>query len=124
MDYIQIQQWWVDSSYAVHPDFKSHTGIAMSMGKGTPIASSHKQKMNTISSTEAELVGASEATQYILWVNNFLKEQGYSVGVPNLYQDNKSAILLEKNGMRSSSKRSRHINIRYFLLLIAFKKSN
>ena len=115
-------EWWVDSSYAVHPDFKSHTGIAMSMGKGTPIASSHKQKMNTISSTEAELVGASEATQYILWVNNFLKEQGYSVGVPNLYQDNKSAILLEKNGMRSSSKRSRHINIRYFFIADCVQK--
>lgn len=25
--------WWVDSSYSVHPDIKSHTGILMSIGK-------------------------------------------------------------------------------------------
>jgi len=24
-------QWWVDSSYAVHPDMKSHTGVLMSI---------------------------------------------------------------------------------------------
>ena len=26
-------KWWVDSSYAVHPDMKSHTGIYMTLGK-------------------------------------------------------------------------------------------
>ena len=30
-----------------------------------------------------------------------------------IYQDNQSAIILEKNGSRSSSKRTSHINIRY-----------
>ena len=33
-----------------------------------------------------------------------------------LYQDNKSAILLEKNGKSSSSKRTKHINVRYFFV--------
>jgi hypothetical protein len=33
-----------------------------------------------------------------------------------IYQDNQSAILLEKNGKASSSKRTRHINIRYFFV--------
>ena len=32
------------------------------------------------------------------------------------YQDNESAIKLEKNGKRSSSKRTRHINIRYYFI--------
>jgi len=27
-------QWWVDSSYTVHPDIKSHMGIFMTIGKG------------------------------------------------------------------------------------------
>jgi hypothetical protein len=27
-------RWWVDASYAVHPDMKSHTGGAMSLWKG------------------------------------------------------------------------------------------
>ena len=33
-----------------------------------------------------------------------------------MYQDNKSTILLEKNGRRSSGKRTRHINIRYYFI--------
>ena len=26
--------WWVDASFAVHPDMRSHTGAVMSMGDG------------------------------------------------------------------------------------------
>ena len=38
-------------------------------------------------------------------------------GSPGIvYQDNMSAMLLEKNGRASSSKRTRHINIRYFFI--------
>ena len=33
-----------------------------------------------------------------------------------IYQDNQSAIRLENNGRRSSSKRKRHINIRYYFI--------
>ena len=32
------------------------------------------------------------------------------------YQDNQSTIILEKNGKQSSSKRTSHINIRYFFI--------
>ena len=82
-------KWWVDSSYAMHLDFKSHTGIALSMGKGTPVCVSTKQKLNTVSSTEAELVGASDAMPHMLWTKYFLSEQGYGATVPITYQDNK-----------------------------------
>ncbi len=41
-----------------------------------------------------------------------------------VYQDNKSAILLEKNGKRSSSKRTRAINIRYFFITDQDEKGN
>jgi hypothetical protein len=50
---------WIDASYAVHPDMKSHTGGAVSFGTGAALSKSSKQKLNTRSSTEAELVGAS-----------------------------------------------------------------
>ena len=33
-----------------------------------------------------------------------------------MYQDNQSAILLERNGKYSCSKRTRHIDIRYFYI--------
>jgi hypothetical protein len=45
-----------------------------------------------------------------------MKAQGYGVKDNVLFQDNKSSILLEKNGKASSSKRTEHINIRYFFI--------
>ena len=42
--------------------------------------------------------------------------QGYSVTQNLLLQDNKSSMLLEKNGKASSVKRTGHINIRYFFI--------
>ena len=105
---------WVDASYAVHPDQKSHTGGIMSFGTGGFICKSSKQKLNTKSSTEAELVGASDYLPNILWVKMFLEAQGYRLGETYFEQDNESAIKLERNGRMSAGPRSRHINIRYF----------
>ena len=41
-----------------------------------------------------------------------------------LFQDNKSAILLENNGKRSAGKRSRALNVRYFFLTDQVEKGN
>ena len=41
-----------------------------------------------------------------------------------LKQDNKSTILLLENGKKSSSKRTRAINIRYFFLTDQIEKGN
>jgi hypothetical protein len=43
-----------------------------------------------------------------------MEEQGYDMDASILYQDNISAILLEKNGKASSSKRTKHIKVKYF----------
>jgi len=65
-------EWWVDSSYAVHPDMRSHSGIFMTLGKGTAYAASNKQKLNTKSSMEAELMGIDDSMGQILWTRHFL----------------------------------------------------
>ena len=114
VDDLHVIKWWIDVSFAVHPDFKSHTGSMMSMGSGALIAGSQKQKLNTRSSTEAELVGVDDVIGKVLWTRLFLEEQGYEIERNVLHQDNKSTILLEKNGKRSSGKRTRAINIHYF----------
>jgi hypothetical protein len=88
----------------------------MSLGKGSPISLSRKQKLNTKSSTEAEVVGVDDAMPLVIWMRNFMEGQGYTVNDNIVYQDNKSAMLLEKNGRASSSHRTRHINIRYFFV--------
>ena len=115
-DNIHVIKWYVDAAFAVHPDFKSHSGGVMSFGGGAAISGSKKQKLNTRSSTEAELVGADDFSNLIFWTKLFLEEQGYAVDKNILYQDNKSAIPLETNGKRSSSSRTRALNIRCFFL--------
>jgi hypothetical protein len=115
-DGIAVTKWWVDAAFAVHRDMKSHTGGTMSMGKGSAYSTSIRQKLNTTSSTEAEVVGVADVMPMILWTRYFLEAQGYDVEKTKVYQDNMSSILLEKNGRASSGKRTRHINIRYFFV--------
>lgn len=115
-DNSHIVKWWVDAAFAVHHDMRSQTGGAMSLGKGIAYGSSVRQKLNTKSSTEAELVGANDFMPQVLWTRYFLEEQEYEVRDSVMYQDNQSAMLLEKNGKGSSSKRTHHINIRYFFI--------
>jgi hypothetical protein len=95
-------EWYVDASFAVHPDYKSHTGATMSYvdGDGAVQSISRKQKLNTKSSTESELVGVDDISVMILWTKLFLEEQGYEINSTILYQDNKTAILLETNGKK------------------------
>jgi hypothetical protein len=111
-----VIRWWVDASFAVHPNMWSHIGAVMSFGKGAVSGMSWKQKINTKSSCEAELVGVDDAVPMVLWTLQFLNAQGFAVTDNVLYQDNQSAILLEKNGTRSSGKRTRHLDIRYFFI--------
>ena len=96
----------------------------MTYGNGAAKSISRKQKLNTKSSTEAELVGVDDVSIMILWTKLFLERQGYHIDNNILCQDNKSTILLENNGKRSSSKRTRHFNIRYFFLTDQIEKGN
>ena len=117
-------KWHVDASFAVHPDMRSHTGATMSMGQGAITAISRKQGMNTRSSTEAEVVAADEIVGPMLWTKQFLECQGYPIKQNILFQDNRSAMLLEQNGRKSVGKRSRHLNIRYFFVTDQKEKGN
>ena len=105
---------FVDSSYAVHDNMRSHTGGLVSFGIGAAHTRSTTSKINVKSATESELVSASEYLPYTLWFKHFMEEQGYKIKDNVLYQDNKSAILMEINGRNSCTGNSRHINIRYF----------
>ena len=109
-------EWYVDASFAVHQNMRGHTGGRLSIGRGFPIICSMKQKLNTRSSTKSELVGVNDMMPMILWACYFLAAQGYEVKDNIIYQDNKSALLLEKNGKSLSTKHTKHINIRYYFV--------
>ena len=61
-----------------------------------------KQKPNTRSKTEAELVAVDDEMVMVLWMQLFLEQQGDAVERNIIYQDNQSVILLETNGRRSA----------------------
>jgi hypothetical protein len=112
---LNIVKWWVDASYAVHHDMRSHTGRTMSMGTGAIYSTSKKQKLNTKSSTKAEVVGVNDVLPQALWTRYFIEAHGYGVSII-LNQDNQSTIKLSENGKASSGQGTRHINIRYFFI--------
>ena len=87
----------------MHPDFKSHTRAAMTMGLGSLINISRKQKLNTRSSTESELAGVDDAFVMIPWTKSFMEAQGCTIK-SILCQDDKSTILLKTNGRKSTGK--------------------
>jgi hypothetical protein len=111
-----VLHWYVGAAFAVHPIMRGHSGGALTLGLGFPISSSGKQKLNTHSLTESELVGFDDLMSLIIWSRNFLKAQGYDVVDNILHQDNRSAILLEQNGKMSSGKLTKHIAICYFFV--------
>jgi hypothetical protein len=86
----------------------------MSFGQGMALGYSWKFKQTSKSSTESELYGVDATLGHILWTRYFMQEQGYDMEPSLIYQDNMSAILLETNGKFSSSKRTRHIKIKFF----------
>jgi hypothetical protein len=112
---LNIIKWWVDASYGVHYDMRTHTRGAMSMGTGAIYSTSKRHKLNTKSSTEAKLVGMDDVLPQALWTKYFMEAQGYGV-TTILNQDNQSTIKLCKTGKASSGKGTLHINIRYFFI--------
>ena len=88
----------------------------MSMGKGTLVNIAREKIHNTGSSTEAELVKISDVLGMMMWCKYFMEAQGYAIEDIILYQDNKSTILLAKNGRMSAGKNSKLFKNSFFLI--------
>ena len=74
---------------------------------------SKKQSTVALSSTEAEYMALTEATQEAVWLKSFLCELGEmkSDEAVKRYEDNQGSIALAKNP--EFHKRTKHIDIRY-----------
>ena len=115
-DGLKSLRTWVDASHAIYDDMKGQTGGCMSYGLGIIHGRSSKQKLNTKSTTESEVVGVSEYLPYNIWTINFMKAQGYDIQDNVMYQDNQSAMKMEINGRNSCTGNSRHIDIKFFFV--------
>jgi len=94
-------------------DRHSTTGYAFFLGDGLINWVSEKQRVISLSSTEAEYISLSQGAKEAIWLRSFLEEIEIQDGtVPtNIFVDNTSAISLAKNPV--FHKRSKHIQVRY-----------
>jgi hypothetical protein len=104
-----------DASFGVHSDSRSQSASASTLGSGSFYSSSHKQKLTTKSSTEAELVSASQCGGLMLGQRNYLLSRGFNSPAALLGQDNKSTIQVVNNGIRSA-RRMKHLDNKIFFL--------
>ena len=68
-------QTLIDPSHAVHEDTKGHTGGTITFGTGVVSVKSSKQKMNSRSSNETEVIGNSEYLPFNIWFQYFMESQ-------------------------------------------------
>ena len=108
-DFLTLETW-IDAAHVIHWNMHGNTGGCMSLGIGLIHVKASKQKLNSKSSTETEVIGVSEYLPYKLQLINFLEGQGYNIKRRVLYQDNQSAMRIEKNGRNSCIGNSRHIH--------------
>jgi hypothetical protein len=99
-----------DASSNVHSDGKGHTGYFISLGSTHSYvhAKSGKQRITGTSSTDCEIFALVECVKTALWIRNFLSELRLDkIRSIQIYQDNKSAILMITD--ESKYRKSKHI---------------
>jgi hypothetical protein len=108
--------WYIDGSHQIHKDCQGQTGSLVTFGAGAVASSLNKQKCNTKSSTKTEIIALHDKLSDVIWMRYFVECQGYNIDECIIFQDNMSALSLEKNRRISSSKRTKHIKVKYFLI--------
>jgi hypothetical protein len=118
---VQLLYLYVDvGHHATHEDKKSHTGGLVSMGKlgehGVPLVwKSLKQKVTTVSSTSAELIGVSDMFDLLQCAHElaeFIQARQHETPF-TVFQDNASTITIAYMDRSSSHAKRRFIDIRY-----------
>jgi hypothetical protein len=90
---------------------KSATGVVCQFIGAAITWFSQRQKMVTLSTTEAEFVAASKATKETFWLSLLLSELTELASVSLLYVDNTSTVKHVKNPV--FHRRSKHTEMRY-----------
>ena len=96
-----------------HDSRRSTSGYVFVLNGGCVSWRSQKQRSVALSSTEAEYMALSEATQEAIWLKSFACELG-ELGKDDsilVFEDNQGSIALAKNP--EFHKRTKHIDIRY-----------
>ena len=104
---------FADAAYAIHRDGKSHSGIVIMLDKNPILVQSLKQKLVTLSSTEAELEALVSGLKRLQPIRRLLEEIQLLAEPPTkVMQDNKSTITIAKSGEGYTGK-NKHMRVRY-----------
>jgi len=94
---------------------KSTSGYMVKIGSGVVSWRSKLQSVVTRSTTEAEYIAASAAGTEIRWIQNMMKELGYTPPSPaKLYMDNQSSMSVAKNPEHHG--RMKHLDLSFYWL--------
>ena len=120
-EFVRTDGWfrWVETLnviYDIEHEMKVHTGTSLSIKVGNLHANYIKKKLNVKSSTKSELVVVGGCMPQVLWKTYSFESQRYEMDAEIIYQDNNSAMLLEKHGTLSRIRRANHINARYYFI--------
>ena len=91
-----VVHWYVDGLHQVHDDCRGQTGSLVTFGKGAVASSLNRMKCNTKASMETELISLADKLMDIIWMHYFVKCQGYDINKYIVFQDNISALSLER----------------------------
>ena len=92
---------------------KSTSGYLVKIGLGMVLWRSKLQPVVTRSTTEAEFIAAGAAGTEIWWIQNILKELGYTPPAPaKLYMDNQSSMSVAKNP--EHHRRMKHLDLCFY----------
>ena len=81
-----------------------------------------RHRINLRSSTDSETIWVDDHMPGVLWTLSFLGSKGFKANKNIVYQDNHSAILVERNGKYSCGKKTRHIDMHYFFITHRIKQ--
>lgn len=97
---------------------RSTSGMLCLNANGAIAWQSKRQSSVAISSTEAEIVAASEAAREIIWLTRILKfmQNDGKRKIPTLYIDSESALRLAHDPPYETHQRTKHIKLRHFFV--------
>ena len=94
---------------------RSTSGYAFQLGNATITWSSRRQQTVARSSTEAEYVALSAATQECIWLRRLVESLGIKIDLPTtIFEDNQGAIDIAKNPKHHG--RTKHIDVSHHFI--------
>ncbi|UYV65651.1 hypothetical protein LAZ67_3004955 [Cordylochernes scorpioides] len=112
---VGVLESFSDADFAGDPETRRSTsGVVCKLAGGAISWLSQKQRSVSLSTTEAELVAASNTAKEVIWLNRLFSEISPLKEQPIIKVDNASTIKLIKN--LEFHKRTKHIEVRHYFV--------